>query len=90
MKKGRNKDLVIKAGESTAHHKRLKAPYAGVAQLVELLTCNQWVVGSIPITSPINASSAGAECLKSGLGLRNIPNEMLIFLEKPKRVVRSH
>lgn len=55
MKKERNKDLVIKAGESTAHHKRLKAPYASVAQLVELLTCNQWVEGSIPFASTIYA-----------------------------------
>lgn len=79
MKVGQNETLVIKVGVSTAYHKKIKAPYASVAQLVELLTCNQWVEGSIPFASTIYASSAGAECLKSGLGLRNIPNEMLIF-----------
>ena len=30
---------------------RTRGQYAGVAQLAEQLTCNQQVVGSIPITS---------------------------------------
>ena len=90
MKVGQNETLVIKVGVSTAYHKKIKAPYAGVAQLVEQLTCNQWVESSKLFTSTIYASSVGTECLKSGFGLRNIPNEMLIFLEKPKRVVRFH
>ena len=55
MKVGQNETLVIKVGVSTAYHKKIKAPYAGVAQLVEQLTCNQWVESSKLFTSTIYA-----------------------------------
>ena len=47
---------------------------AGVAQLVEQLTCNQQVVGSIPITSSIYGGvperPKGADCKSAGFHLR--------------------
>ena len=53
-------------GAVRAYPDRYTKPYAVVAQLAEQLTCNQQVVGSIPIASSNNKIRRSSRVAKGG------------------------